>query len=163
MYFSLLSFDLWTFQMLLMGFFCLGFFVCVFLNISFGPDCEVEANLTWEKLSFSRNWGFLKVERAPAILRWASHWRSSSGFADRLVHGKLVRSWQTCAFMANLHVYGKLVLLWQARGSSSDKAKAGLSGQDPGKWGLVAVTISWDSLVLIEGRGERTGKSPQCL
>lgn len=89
------------------AFFVWVFFLCVFLNVSFGPDCEVEANLTWEKLSFSRNWGFLKVERSPAILRWASHWRSSSGFADRLIHGKLVRSWQTCMFMANLCFYGK--------------------------------------------------------
>lgn len=43
--------------------------MCVFLNISFGPDREVEDNLTWQKLSFSRNWGFLKVEKGTSYLK----------------------------------------------------------------------------------------------
>lgn len=40
-----------------------------FLKRCFSPDCEVEDNLTWEKLSFSRNWGFLKVEKGTSYLK----------------------------------------------------------------------------------------------
>lgn len=40
-----------------------------FLNRYFGPDHEIEDNLTWEKLSFSRNWGFLKVEKGTSYVK----------------------------------------------------------------------------------------------
>jgi len=66
-FFPSLSFDLWTFQMLLM-LVCLVLFL-FFLNRSFGPDHEIENSLTWEKLSFSRNWGFLRVEKGTSYLK----------------------------------------------------------------------------------------------
>lgn len=87
--------------------FFVWFFLCVFLNISFGPDREVEDNLTWQKLSFSRNWGFLKVEKGTSYLKM------SESLAQQLRICWPARSWQTCAFMANLCFYGKLACLWQ--------------------------------------------------
>lgn len=94
----------------------------LFFKRCFVPDHEIEGNPTWEKLSLSRNWGFLKVEKGTSNLKMRrdSQQCSSTGFADLCIHGELA-------------------CLWQARGSSSDKAKAGLSGQDSVKWGLVVV------------------------
>lgn len=129
-----LSFDLWTFQMLSMCWVC--FF---FLSRYFGPYREREDNLTWEKLSFSRNWGFLKVAMGTSCLKMRC---SSTGFADLCVHGKPV-------------------CLWRARGSSSDKAKAELSWQDPvkGRLGLCVgdhllgpVSVNWGGGMSGQGR-----------